>query len=123
MGDITFFAKNKQGNLRCLSWDASADLIAEADGTTMKLTTRRMVGRESVSTRRQIGTQSIAPSGHWADNISIFAQMGLLRKPSSWHTSTKIDAMMSPWGTSAQLSSRLQEPLNIPPSKASQSNG
>ncbi len=37
MGDITFFAKDKQGNLCCLSHDASADLIAAADGATMKL--------------------------------------------------------------------------------------
>ncbi len=37
MKDITFFAKDKQGNLCCLSRDASADLIAEADGATMKL--------------------------------------------------------------------------------------
>jgi hypothetical protein len=37
MGDITFFAKDKQGNLRCLPLDATADLIAAADGATMKL--------------------------------------------------------------------------------------
>ena len=37
MGDITFFAKDKQGNLCCLSRDASADPIAAADGATMKL--------------------------------------------------------------------------------------
>ena len=37
MGDITFFAKDKQGNLRCLPRDATADLIAAAEGATMKL--------------------------------------------------------------------------------------
>jgi hypothetical protein len=37
MGDITFFAKDKQGNLRCLPRDATANLIAAADGATMKL--------------------------------------------------------------------------------------
>ena len=37
MGDITFFAKDKQGNLRCLPRDATADLIAAVDGATMKL--------------------------------------------------------------------------------------
>ena len=37
MGDITFFAKDKQGNLCCLPQDATADLIAAADGTTIKL--------------------------------------------------------------------------------------
>jgi hypothetical protein len=37
MGDITFFAKDKQGNLCCLPQDATADLIAAADGATMKL--------------------------------------------------------------------------------------
>ncbi len=37
MGDITFFAKDKQGNLYCLPRDATADLIAAADGATMKL--------------------------------------------------------------------------------------
>ena len=37
MGDITFFAEDKQGNLHCLPWDATADIITAADGTTMKL--------------------------------------------------------------------------------------
>jgi hypothetical protein len=37
MGDITFFVKDKQGNLRCLPRDATVDLIAAADGATMKL--------------------------------------------------------------------------------------
>jgi hypothetical protein len=37
MGYITFFAKDKQGNLRCLPQDATADVIATADGATMKL--------------------------------------------------------------------------------------
>ena len=37
MGDITFFAKDKQGNLRCLPRNATSDLIAAADGTIMKL--------------------------------------------------------------------------------------
>ena len=32
MGDITFFAKDKQGNLRCLPRNATSDLIAAADG-------------------------------------------------------------------------------------------
>jgi len=35
MGDITFFAKDKQGNLRCLPRYATSDLIAAADGATM----------------------------------------------------------------------------------------
>ena len=37
MGDITFFRKNKQGNLCCLPRDAPADLIKTAIGATMKL--------------------------------------------------------------------------------------
>jgi hypothetical protein len=38
MGDITLFAKDKQGNLRCLPQDhATVDLNAMADGATMKL--------------------------------------------------------------------------------------
>ena len=37
MGDITFFAKDKQGNLCCLPRNATSDLIAVADGATMKL--------------------------------------------------------------------------------------
>jgi hypothetical protein len=37
MGGITFFAKDKQGNLCCLPRDATEDLIAVADGATMKL--------------------------------------------------------------------------------------
>ena len=37
MGDITFFRKDKQGNLCCLPRDAPADLIKTAIGATMKL--------------------------------------------------------------------------------------
>jgi hypothetical protein len=37
MGNIMFFAKDKHGKLRCLPRDALADLIASADGATMKL--------------------------------------------------------------------------------------
>jgi hypothetical protein len=37
MGDITFFTKDKQRNLHCLSQDDSDDLIAAVDGATMKL--------------------------------------------------------------------------------------
>jgi len=37
LGDITFFWKDTQGNLRCLPRDAHSDLIESADGTTMKL--------------------------------------------------------------------------------------
>jgi hypothetical protein len=41
MGDITFFTKDKLENLCCLSWDVSGDLIAVADGATMKLDNQR----------------------------------------------------------------------------------
>ena len=37
MGNITFFAKDKQGNLRFLPQDATADLLAAADGATMNV--------------------------------------------------------------------------------------
>jgi hypothetical protein len=37
LGDITFFWKDTQGNLRCLPRDAHADLIESANGATMKL--------------------------------------------------------------------------------------
>jgi hypothetical protein len=37
MGDIMFFAKDLNGNLRCLPRDALDDLIAVAEGATMKL--------------------------------------------------------------------------------------
>jgi hypothetical protein len=37
MGDITCFAKDKQGNIRCLPREATSDLLATADGATMKL--------------------------------------------------------------------------------------
>ncbi len=37
MGDITFFRKDKLGNLCCLPHDAPADQIETADGATMKL--------------------------------------------------------------------------------------
>ncbi len=35
--DVTFFCKNKRGQLRCLPHNASDDLIASADGATLKL--------------------------------------------------------------------------------------
>ena len=37
LGDITFFRKDTQGNLRCLPRDAHTNLIESADGATMKL--------------------------------------------------------------------------------------
>jgi hypothetical protein len=37
LGDITFFAKDKQGNLCCLPRDAPSEQIEAADGATMKL--------------------------------------------------------------------------------------
>jgi hypothetical protein len=47
MGDSTFFAKDKQGNLRCLPREATADIIAAADGATMKLDNQKN-GRKGV---------------------------------------------------------------------------
>jgi hypothetical protein len=41
LGDITFFRKDAQGNLRCLPRDAHADLIESADGATMKLNNQK----------------------------------------------------------------------------------
>ena len=35
--DISFFKKNSQGQLRCLPCDAPAELIATANGATLKL--------------------------------------------------------------------------------------
>ena len=35
--DVTFFRKNKTGQLRCLPCNASDELIASADGATLKL--------------------------------------------------------------------------------------
>ncbi len=35
--DILFFKKNSRGQLRCLPRDAPANLIATADGATLKL--------------------------------------------------------------------------------------
>jgi hypothetical protein len=37
LGDIRFFRKGAQGNLRCLPCDAHANLIESNDGATMKL--------------------------------------------------------------------------------------
>jgi hypothetical protein len=37
LGDIMFFWNDAHSNLRCLPRDAHADLIASADGATMKL--------------------------------------------------------------------------------------
>ncbi len=73
MGDITFFAKDKQGNYRFLSRDASADLLAEADGTPMKLDNQKNGWKGVCINQEEMGTPSIALSGHWAEDISIFA--------------------------------------------------
>ena len=35
--DVTFFKKNKRGELKCLPRDAPAHLISSADGATLKL--------------------------------------------------------------------------------------
>ena len=45
--DVTFFRKNNRGELRCLSWDAPAHLIASADGATLKLDNQKN-GRKDV---------------------------------------------------------------------------
>ena len=37
MEDITFFRKNEEGNLRCLSRESPEHLLLTADGATMKL--------------------------------------------------------------------------------------
>jgi hypothetical protein len=37
LGDITFFAKDKQGNLCCLPWDVPSEEIKAEDGAIMKL--------------------------------------------------------------------------------------
>jgi hypothetical protein len=42
LGDITFFAKDKQGNLRCLPLDAPLEQIEAADGATMKLDNQKI---------------------------------------------------------------------------------
>ena len=41
MGDITFFMKDTQGNLRTLPRDAPDDQIASADGATLKLDNKK----------------------------------------------------------------------------------
>ncbi len=41
LGDITFFDKDKQGNLCCLPWDAPSEEIQAADGATMKLNNQK----------------------------------------------------------------------------------
>ncbi len=43
MGDIVFFAKDKHGTLCCLPCDAPVDLIASADGATMKLDNQKNI--------------------------------------------------------------------------------
>jgi hypothetical protein len=108
MGDITFFTKDKQGNLCCLSRDASADLIAEADGATMKLDNQNNVWRGVCIYQGENGDPFNFPVRALGRGYLHLQKMGLLRTPSSRQTSTKINAMMSPRGTSAQLSSRLQ---------------
>ncbi len=39
--DVTFFRKNNRGQLRCLPCNASDELIASADGTTLKLNNQK----------------------------------------------------------------------------------
>jgi hypothetical protein len=39
--DVTFFKKNRAGQLRCLPWNAPAQLIATADGATLKLDNKK----------------------------------------------------------------------------------
>jgi hypothetical protein len=107
MRDITFFAKDKHGNLCCLSQDASVDLIAEADGATMKLDNQKNGWKGVCIYQEADGDPINCPVRALGRQYLHLQKMGQLRTPSSWHTSMKIDAMMSPWGTSAQLSSRL----------------
>ena len=87
MGDITFYAKDKQGNLCCLPQDATADLIAAADGATMKLDNQkngwkgvciyqetngdgylcpvRALGRRFLHLRQHGGTNKTFLSSYW----------------------------------------------------------
>jgi hypothetical protein len=57
MGDIMFFAKDTNGNLCCLPRDAPDNLIANAEGATMKLDNQKMDGREYVCTRKPMVTK------------------------------------------------------------------
>jgi len=114
MGHITFFAKDKQGNLRCLPRDATANLIAAADGATMKLDNQKNGWNGVCVYQVANGDLLTAPSGHWVNDTYIFARMGLRRQLSSQHILTWVDTMMSPQDTSVQLSRWLRKPSNTP---------
>ncbi len=76
LGDITFFAKDKHSNLRCLPCDAPSDLITSAKDATMKLDNQRMGGREYMSIRKLSVTPFTPLSGRWADSIPTSVSMG-----------------------------------------------
>jgi hypothetical protein len=78
--DITFFKKNRRGQLRCLPRDAADDLIATADGATLKLDNKKTGGKGFASTKRQMGIDTIAQFGHWDADIYIFGCMGQVQQ-------------------------------------------
>jgi hypothetical protein len=63
--DVSFFKKNKWGNLVCLPINAPYSLIAIAGSATLKLDNQKMGGKGFVCTKRLMGKQSIAPFEPW----------------------------------------------------------
>ena len=67
MKDVAFFVLCKRTNhLKLLAPDASDEDILSADAATLKLRTRKMVGKTSASINTGMGTYIFVASGHRA---------------------------------------------------------
>jgi hypothetical protein len=67
LGDITFFKKDKQGNLRTLPRDSPDEHIASADGATLKLDNQKNLGGKAFAfIRNATAMQSTARLEHLA---------------------------------------------------------
>jgi hypothetical protein len=84
--DVTFFCKNNRGQLWCLPQNAPEDLIATADGATLKLDNPKN-GWKGVCTTRQMATTSTARYKHWVTGTSTHDIMELQQKISCLCTS------------------------------------
>jgi hypothetical protein len=65
--DVSFFKKNKWGNLMCLPKNAPYSLIATTDRAALKLENKKMNGKRFVCRRRLMEKQSIDLFKLWSD--------------------------------------------------------
>jgi hypothetical protein len=75
LNDVTFFKKNKWGNLVCLQNNAPYSLLVTTDSATLKLANQKSGGKGYVSLRRLMGKQSTVLFEHWCDGWSIHVIM------------------------------------------------